>query len=200
MKNTILILIPFLVLTGCGKTVDLGDLQERGGVYYEVGSDVGYTGKFEKCGTPIPENALSVIGHEDEYKAIYEHLGYPFCEEGNLKDGKLDGLVTKQYDKVLLRGKRSGGGKIETNYKDGIKEGTETKWYSGGQKKYEANFKNGKGEGLYTEWYDNGQKALEINYKDGNKEGLYTEWNKNGQKELEENYKNGEKQYKKKEG
>ncbi len=44
MKNTILILISLLFLTGCEKEVS--SLQDRGGVKYEINSEVGFTGKY----------------------------------------------------------------------------------------------------------------------------------------------------------
>jgi len=44
MKNTILILISLLFLTGCEKEVT--SLQDRGGIKYEVNSEVGFTGKY----------------------------------------------------------------------------------------------------------------------------------------------------------
>ena len=44
MKNTILILIPLLFLTGCEKEVS--SLQDRGGVKYEINSETPFTGRL----------------------------------------------------------------------------------------------------------------------------------------------------------
>ncbi len=46
MKITILILISLLFLTGCEKEVT--SLQDRGGVKYEINSEVGFTGKYKE--------------------------------------------------------------------------------------------------------------------------------------------------------
>jgi len=59
MKNTILILISLLFLTGCEKEVT--SLQDRGGVKYEINSDVGFTGKY-------------VEKYENGQKKVEEHL------------------------------------------------------------------------------------------------------------------------------
>ena len=65
------------------------------------------------------------------------------------------------------------------------------KFYENGHKQVETNIKDGKRDGPETQWHENGQKREEINYKDGKWDGLWVVWYKNGQKKLEENYKNG---------
>ena len=40
-------------------------------------------------------------------------------------------------------------------------------FYDNGQKSVEESFKDGKKDGLETKWYENGQKMLEGTYKDG---------------------------------
>ena len=174
MKNTILILIPFLVLTGCGKTVDLGDLQERDGVYYEVGSDVGYTGKFEGC----RERSIYSAGFKREIGEA--------CEEGNLKDGKRDGLVTFREPSTVDKGCK----KREVNYKDGLREGTDTCWYTAGRnKRWEWNWKNGEKEAHFIEWYDNGQIKLEGSWSKATP-GDWKGWEKNGEQYSEKTLRN----------
>jgi antitoxin component YwqK of YwqJK toxin-antitoxin module len=45
MKTTVFVLITLsILLTGCSKTIDVDQLQERGGVYYEVNNQNPYTG------------------------------------------------------------------------------------------------------------------------------------------------------------
>ena len=72
MKNTILILISLLLLTGCMEEKEVTSLQERGGIKYEINSDVGFTGKY-------------VEKYEDGQKK----------KEINYKEGKPDGLSTE---------------------------------------------------------------------------------------------------------
>ena len=85
----------------------------------------------------------------------------------------------------------NGQKQVETNIKDGKRDGPETQWHENGQKQMEINLKDGKPEGLATWWSENGQKEKEINYEDGKYEGLGTFWHENGQKQVEANFKDG---------
>jgi antitoxin component YwqK of YwqJK toxin-antitoxin module len=60
-----------------------------------------------------------------------------------------------------------GNKKLEGSYKDGKRDGLETRWYENGQKDYEGTYKDGKEDGKWTDWYSNGQKSKEKTYKDG---------------------------------
>ena len=56
------------------------------------------------------------------------------------------------------------------------------KFYENGQKEVETNFRDGKREGLETQWHENGQKGIEKNYKDGKLvEGSAKYWNSKGE-------------------
>jgi len=138
MKNTILILISLLFLTGVSEGKEVSYLQDRNGIKYEVNTDVGFTGK---------------------YVEKYENGHGQKNSERNYKDGKLEGLFTRWYE----NGQRS----YEGNYKDGKLEGLFTRWYENGQKKFEGNYKNGKEDRLRTFWDKEGNVTKTEIYKDG---------------------------------
>jgi antitoxin component YwqK of YwqJK toxin-antitoxin module len=123
------------------------------------------------CGLPIEV--------EIEYHYNGQMSGLTF-----LKDGKLDGLITRWYE--------NGQKDWEANYKDGKMEGLKTDWYCIGQKRkqFETNYKDDKEGGLSTYWYFNGQKASETIYKDGKIMSAVV-WKPNGEKCPVTNVKNG---------
>jgi len=130
MKGTILILISLLFLTGCEKEVS--SLQDRGGVKYEINSEVGFTGVY-------------VEYYEDGQKKVEEHL----------KLGKRDGLLTRWYengqrhyvfnvnnglnDGLMTAWWRNGQKKEEVTWKGGRRTGLWTFWDDEGQKASEEN-------------------------------------------------------------
>ena len=125
------------------------ELEEREGINYLKGSDTPYTGK--------------VFG-------LYENGKKK--QEGNLKDGKMDGSWVYWYE----NGQKDGEG----NFKDGKPDGLLLGWYENGQKMIEENRKDGKYDGLTVYWHENGQKREETNYKDN---GIVSEkfWNSKGE-------------------
>jgi len=80
---------------------------------------------------------------------------------------------------------------LQTHYKKGLKDGSETYYYANGQKASEGFYEDNKLEGSLTYWYENGHKASEGFYKNDKPEGLQTAWDENGQIESEQEYKNG---------
>ena len=56
-------------------------------------------------------------------------------DEGNYKDGKLDGLMAAWHE--------NGQKAVEGNFKDGKLDGPSVMWHKNGQKKGEGNFKDG---------------------------------------------------------
>ena len=55
----------------------------------------------------------------------------------------------------------------------------------------ESNFKNGDKDGKWIEYYENGQISVKGNYKDGNLNGKWIEYYEDGQIDRQENYKFG---------
>ena len=66
-------------------------------------------------------------------------------------------------------------------------------YYPDGELSLESNFKNGKKDGLCKEWYLDGTLRLEFNYENGEIEGLCKEWYSNGSQKFEGRFKNGTK-------
>ena len=112
------------------------ELEEREGIVYLKGSDTPYTGK--------------VFG-------LYENGKKK--QEGNLKDGKPNGLWVNWHE--------NGQKGEQVNFKDGKEDGLNVAWYDTGEKELEYNFKDGKKDRLWLIWHKNGQKAAERNFKDG---------------------------------
>ena len=100
---------------------------------------------------------------------------------GQLKDGKMDGLVTLWHE--------NGQKMREGTLKDSKPHGLLTEWHENGQKATEVTFKDGEYDGLWTEWYKNGQKRSEGAFKDGERDGLWTNWHPNGQRKSKAVYK-----------
>ena len=96
---------------------------------------------------------------------------------------KKNGLITELLENGMT---------LQTNYKNGLKNGLETYYYANGQKASEGIYKNSKLEGSLTYWYDNGQKASEGFYSNDKPEGVQTAWDSDGNIESEQEYKDGE--------
>ena len=122
-------------------------------------------------GIPINGLTKTIFNRDNDYLEI------------NFKNGYFNGSTIQ-----ILNGQK----KYEGTWKDGEKEGLETKWYENGQMKIEVTYKDGIEDGLQTYWYENGQKESEGTYKNGEWDGLSTRWYENGQKESEGTIKDGE--------
>ncbi len=180
--STLLCAIVLFLIAGCGsgdtaettaeKTIDFKQLVERDGIWYEVNSEVGFTGR--SVGTY--ENGQKKVegtfkdGKENGKRAAWFENGQKEGE-ATWKDGKQDGKRTEWYE--------NGQKQEEATFKDGKPDGKRTFWYESGQKQEENTFKDGKEDGKATVWYPNGQKAYENTYKDGKKIESTT-WDENG--------------------
>ena len=97
--------------------------------------------------------------------------------------GKKNGLITELLENGMT---------LQTNYKNGLKNGLETYYYANGQKASEGIYKNSKLEGSLTYWYDNGNKKLVENYSNNQLDGSLIQWDKDGRKYLKQKYSNGD--------
>ena len=134
---------------------------------------------------------LSMIGKEPVTETKPELEGVNYFE---LEERKGITYIKGSYSPYTGKAYKfyeNGHKQVETNIKDGKRDGPETQWHENGQKQFEINLKDGKPEGLATWWSENGQKEKEINYEDGKYEGLGTFWHENGQKQVEANFKDG---------
>ena len=134
MKNITLILISLMFLTGCEKEVS--DLQDRGGVKYEVNSETPFTGKVSlnhKNGQKAYKGSFKDGKHEGVHTEWHENGQKK--SEITYKDGKWDGIWTHWHE--------NGQKEAERTFKNGKLDGLLTEWHENGQKKSEDNYKNG---------------------------------------------------------
>ena len=109
--------------------LNFDDLLEKDGLYYEINSDVPFTG----------EVTGSVVGNfkngkpEGEWIEYYENGG--LLSKGNYKNGELDGEFLYYYENGQLKEKG--------NFKDGKKEGEYLNYYQNGQLKRTEIYKDG---------------------------------------------------------
>lgn len=68
-----------------------------------------------------------------------------------------------------------------TEYKNGIKEGTENIYSLEKKLKTQWHYKNGQKDGKQFAWFEDGAKRFEYNYVKGLLEGEQIEWHQNGQ-------------------
>ena len=147
MKQTLLTILPLLLIVGCSKPVNEETLIDKDGLKYHPDTNEMYSGKVFK----------NRMGGKKEFEGSYKdgkknglwtdyHENGEKKSKGNHKDGKLDGLWTNWY----ANGQKSS----EITYKNGKQYIIRT-------------YKDGKREGFWTWWYANGQKFYEDVYKDG---------------------------------
>ena len=193
------LLFPLLMIVGCSKPEPINYkemLIERGGIYYTQDTNEPYNGR------------VFTINNDGEK------------EEGNIKEGKINGhWTTYNSSGELINFINYYNFKKLSSLDIGKKVNILTNWYSNGNiksinkydktegTKFEENYNNGnkklietyikgygsKKVGLWTIWSSDGKDSSEIIYKDGKKwNGLETIWYENGQKKSQETYKNGQ--------
>lgn len=79
----------------------------------------------------------------------------------------------------------------ERFYKDGIKDSTNSGYWSNGNKKFEYQFSNGNYNGSFKEWYPDGNLSIWMNYKNGKEDGNQRGWRENGKLFINYVVKNG---------
>jgi antitoxin component YwqK of YwqJK toxin-antitoxin module len=176
MKATLLALFVGLFMIGCGEpdlsdpevlkdatahVVDESKLQDRNGVFYLLNGKTPYTGRTE-------------LFYENGQKK----------REGNVKDGKQDGLTTGWHE--------NGQKHYEVNFKDGKGDGLMTKWYDNGRKKEEMNYLESKLMSTVV-WKPKGEKCPVTTLNDGN--GVRVVYNEDGTEKGRYPYKDGELAY-----
>ena len=149
--NKIYIFFGLFLLASCTPSdIPHEKLEERQGVFYEVNSQIPYSG-------PI--------------KTYYDNT-FILLREGNYIDGKKEGLWQNYYKDGRLAS--------EGNYIDGKKEGLWEFYHDNGIKiqilKSKGNYIDGKQEGLWEFYHDNSEVQIlksKGNYIDGKREGLW---------------------------
>jgi antitoxin component YwqK of YwqJK toxin-antitoxin module len=148
-------------------------------------------GKLDEWGEDLAEDREEckkrllneVLGQlvETEYHKEYDSYGQLY--EGNLKNGKQDGVWKLYYE--------NGQVKQEQNFKDGEADGLWKDFYENGKLMREANYKNGEDNGLHRSWLENGKLNSEENYKDDLFDGLQKYYYPNGRLQIEQNWEDG---------
>ena len=165
--NKIYIFFGLFLLASCTPSdIPHEKLEERQGVFYEVNSQIPYSG-------PI--------------KTYYDNT-FTLFREGNCIDGKKEGLWQNYY--------KDGGLASEGNYIDGNKEGLWEFDYDKGINiqilRTKGNYIDGKKEGLWEWYHDTGQLKSKGNNKDGKLDGLWESYDENGELKYSWCFKNGD--------
>jgi len=95
----------------------------------------------------------------------------------------LTGWVKDLYDDGKL--------KALEQYRNGLLDGSSTKWYENGLRMCEGEFRAGQLHGIAATWHENGQKQGESHLVDGKLDGTLTVWDEQGRKIKQEQYRNG---------
>jgi len=101
-----------------------------------------------------------------------------------------DGIVTQYFE--------SGKVELESNYKDGKREGTSKKYYENGVLRAEMTFRDNKVDGLEKIYYEDGTVKSEMEYENSKLEGVSKEYYKSGKLRSERQYKKNQLQWCKK--
>src|ERR1700753_598037 len=145
-------------------------MDRKNGMWYLKGSDQPYTGLF-----------------------IDYFLNGKKQGEGNLKNGKVDGLRT-----VYMQ---DGNKEFFRNYSNGVAEGYSEEYFPGGRLKQKGTFKDGLDDGLWVEYYSTGTIKRQTMFKDkkpqfeGNDEKFFALLEKGKQLMHDEDFKSAIKKF-----
>ena len=167
-KNTISLMLTLLLL-GCGATNDINRLEQRAGLYYEIGDDKPYSGNIDS------DYANSNI-YGRSYNAIV-------ITRGRIIDGRKEGVWYEWY----ARGKPFFSGE----FINGLPEGIHNWWHINGELRAQGPYLHGKRHGVYKSWYENGSRKLVLNYDQDRLTGEQLKWDQNGMLSMREMYDNG---------
>lgn len=176
--------------TNQGKSVSL---YKHGESYKEMNYfvDMGFFSSEEKLiETYDSKNNHSEIVHKKFHcdgKTVYEITesgpGYyknrKYDLNGQLIEEKIDGKKSQ----LSINGKIElclSNGKYSAEYKNGLKNGKETQFYSDGSIWFENTYLNDLQHGKSQRWYVNGQLGEECFYSNGMKDGSFRKWYENG--------------------
>ncbi|MGL4981152.1 MAG: toxin-antitoxin system YwqK family antitoxin [Fusobacteriaceae bacterium] len=139
MKKIKLLVVTMFILmvTGCGKPVELSTLQNRQGTYYAVNSQKPYSGKFTSSyqnGQIEQEGSLKNGMLNSNYKSYYSNG--QMRVQSSYKEGIPNGKLTAFYE--------NGEKKCELNYREGNFDGNNIVYATFFNPKYEVIFKDGR--------------------------------------------------------
>ncbi|MBM3436033.1 MAG: hypothetical protein FJY07_07470 [Bacteroidetes bacterium] len=110
----------------------------------------------------------------------YEHIEETW-PDGNPKTVKFYTDETRKVVVGEIRYYEDGARKMEGSYKNELRSGQWSYWYSDGQLWSQAVYKMGKENGLRTVWHRNGQKYYEGKSIEDQRKGVWKFWDENGQ-------------------
>lgn len=174
MKNIFInIILIFITLTTQAQAKKT-ELENRNGIYYEIGKDIPFTGQSYAFYT------------KNKKKSFTQYV-----------DGKLNGEMKNWYPNgetqvygEMFKGKKHGvwtawfsnGNKLrEGTYKNNKEEGVFTWWYEDGNIKKKGLYQNGITNGQWTWYFSNGEKESEGNLLNNKNIGKWIWWNKKGE-------------------
>jgi len=148
------LLFPSLALAA-SRGLEMDDLVERGGLYYEKFTDVPFSGKIEGL-----QRGSFKDGKQDGPWVRYHDTGQ-LQWEGAYKDGKEEGPWVSYWSDGQLWEKGT--------YKDGEMDGPWVSYYEDGQLWDKGTYKDGKREGPWVGYHKDGtvDAYLTGTYKDG---------------------------------
>ena len=170
------------------KSIDINNLVERDGLYYEKFTNKPFTGNS----TGLKQGKIKDGKQEGEWLVYYKNG--QLNSKRNYKDGKMEGERLKYNENGQLS--------FKGNYKDGKQEGKQL-WYDDkGQLKSTQIYKDGEPieiiqridgiESKELRHYANGELRQIEQFKDGEKDGKQLYYNDKGRLEQTKIYKDGE--------
>lgn len=160
--NKLLGLIILFAVISCGqKEIDLNQLVEKNGLYYEIGSDRPFSGTAINLYENNQTESIWTYknGIKDGPHIRYLSNGTIYAKS-NFKNGLNDGYYESYYDNGLLKEKR--------NYISGIKDGSFEYFYPNGELNYRNTFENGALNGPFEHYTESGLLDVKGIYKNGN--------------------------------
>ena len=109
-----------------------------------------------------------------EVMEVYENYSFVIYSKKNI----LFGLF--QVKDSPINGVLIDGNGWHTEYKNGLKDGTQKFFYKNQQLKIYAEFKNGRRHGKNIHYHQNGKLLLKRIYKNGEQIGKTISWDENG--------------------
>ncbi len=132
---------------------------------------------------------LTDNGMEESINPVYWHGHHDRFLHGQIPLVYFEGVL---FNGVAFAEYSNGQLEVKTNFKDGEKDGLETRWHENGQLSREVNWKDGERDGLETRWHENGQLEEKSNFKNGNyRDRVRRVYYSSGQLEIEANYTDG---------
>jgi len=167
------------------------------GLHYEIIEDIGrlfLNASIIKSGYATPMTTPPNVQYADLFKELYEEAREQ--KRGLWKENIPQDAKSKFFCETHTY---SGSVKIENDFKNGIKDGTEKTFFPSGNLMSVENFKDGKRHGVYRRYHDNGELWSEQYFDEGSLldeqgkpfNGLYQMYWKNGNVCTEANVKDG---------